>query len=62
MDRPLVTSATASGREVFVITYHDGPEDPPLRGKAVTARLLFRTSEDARECARVLNEAKRANV
>jgi hypothetical protein len=62
MDRPLVSSATASGRQVIVITYHDGPEDPPHPGKAVKAYLLFRTSEDAKECARVLNEAKRATV
>ncbi len=49
---PLVFSVHSSGREVFVIAYYDGKTP-------VDARLVFRTWEDAAECARVLKEAKR---
>lgn len=49
----LVEFAMASGREVHVTTYHDGPRSP------IRATLLFRTQEDAVECARVLRLAER---
>jgi len=48
----LVLSVHASGREVLGVTYNDGPA-------RVDFRLLFRTPEEASECARVLKEAKR---
>lgn len=49
--RPLVESATASGRYVNVTTYRDGPQSP------LRASLLFRTAEEASECARLLAAA-----
>jgi ADP-ribose pyrophosphatase YjhB (NUDIX family) len=49
---PLVHAVHSSGREVMIITYHDGPT-------AVNARLLFRTAAEAAECARVLKRAKK---
>jgi ADP-ribose pyrophosphatase YjhB (NUDIX family) len=51
-DEPLVHAVHASGREVLVITYHDGPT-------RVDARLIFRTPAEAAECARVLKRAKK---
>lgn len=49
----LVVSARSSGRYCHIVCYHDGPRSP------IKAELLFRTSEDAAECARVLSEARR---
>jgi ADP-ribose pyrophosphatase YjhB (NUDIX family) len=51
-DKPLIHAVHSSGREVMIITYHDGPT-------AVNARLLFRTAAEAAECARVLKRAKK---
>ena len=48
----LIESAVASGRYVYVTTYHDGAT--PIR-----AALLFRTTEDAAICARALSALTR---
>jgi hypothetical protein len=48
-EKPLVESAVAQGR--YVTTYRDG--ESPVR-----ASLLFRTAEEAQECARVLAAAR----
>lgn len=48
----LIESAVASGRYVYVTTYHDGAT--PIR-----ASLLFKTTADAETCARVLRESSR---
>jgi hypothetical protein len=49
---PLVERAAAQGRFCYVETYRDGKE--PIK-----AELLFHDPEDAAECARVLNAAKK---
>jgi hypothetical protein len=48
---PLVHSATASGRNVYLTTYLEGGTVP------IKATLLFWCQEDAAECARVLSAA-----
>jgi hypothetical protein len=48
----LIEWAVASGRYVYVTTYHDGAT--PIR-----ASLLFKTTADAETCARVLRESSR---
>jgi hypothetical protein len=52
VSRPLVESAVAVGRHVYVTTYRDGPESP------IRTSLLFKTAENAEECARVLSAAQ----
>jgi hypothetical protein len=49
---PLVEEARASGRYVYVRTYKDGLAE-------IKTTLLFKTSEEAAECARVLREARK---
>ena len=49
---PLVEYARASGRYVYVRTYMDGLAE-------IKTSLLFKTSEEAAECARVLREARK---
>jgi len=50
--KPLVESATAQGRYCYVTTYRDG-------GSPIQAQLLFHDPEDAKECARILSDAKK---
>lgn len=49
----LVVSAKCGGRSVEIVTYVEGGVYP------VKATLLFRTCEEAKECARVLTEARK---
>lgn len=48
----LVEKAVARGRYVDVTTYRDGASE-------IKSQLLFRTPEEAAECARVLMQAKK---
>lgn len=52
---PLVESASAQGRWVYVVTYREGGSS----ARPVKSSLLFHSPEEATECARVLREAKK---
>ena len=58
MSEKLVMSAVASGRYVLVVAYDECADRVNGCTKhPVKSQILFRTPQDARECAQILSEA-----
>jgi hypothetical protein len=51
----LIHNATSSGRWVKIVAYIEGTQDPRYM---VESNMVCRSSEQAREICRVLNEAR----
>ena len=54
----LVHDAISGGRDLKIIAYLEGGHEGREDGRPVESRILCRTSEQSREIARILKEAR----